>query len=80
MNEFPKEQAQTLWLIRSQPFSIDTHPNLRQATTQDFRLATNLIIPTTNPRGTEWQEQLFRLVKLAPKRVGGSRGQALARI
>ena len=43
MNEFPKEQAQTLWLIRSQPFSIDTYPNLRQATTQDFRLATNLI-------------------------------------
>ena len=28
-------------------------------------------IPTTYPRGTEWQEQLFRLVKLAPKRVGG---------
>ena len=34
MNEHPKEQAQTRWLNRSQPFSIDTHPNLRQATFQ----------------------------------------------
>ena len=45
MNEHPKEQTQTYWLIRSQPFSIDTHPNLRQATFQRIQIWT---IPISN--------------------------------
>ena len=71
MNEHPKEQAQTYWLIRSQPFSIDTHPNLRQATFQRIQIWTIPISNQLSSRGTEWQEQLFKLFKLASKRVEG---------
>ena len=71
MNELPKEQAQTLWLIRLQPFSIDTHPNLRQATFQRIHRLNYFHFQQTYPRGTEWQEQLFRLFKLASEKVEG---------
>ena len=67
MKEHPKEQAQTQWLNRLQPFSIDTHPNLRQATIKGS-IELPIIFQPTYPRGTEWQEQLFRL---ASERVEG---------
>ena len=71
MHDIPKKQAQTYWLIRSQPFSKDTYPNLRQATFQRIHRLNDFHFQQTYPRGTEWQEQLFRLFKLASEKVEG---------
>ena len=75
MKEHPKEQAQTQWLNRSQPFSIDTHPNLRQATFQRIQIWTIPISNQLSSRGTEWQEQLFRLFRLALQKLEGLRAE-----
>ena len=75
MNEHPNEQTQTYWLIRSQPFSKDTYPNLRQATFQRIQIWTIPISNQQTSRGTEWQEQLFRLFRLASEKVEGERAE-----
>ena len=45
---------------------FDTHPNLRQATFEGS-IKLPISLSNNNPRGTEWQEQLFRLVKEAAR-------------
>ena len=83
-NELPKAlnplQSRIPQFIRSELFLKDTHPNLRRSHNPRLMFSYQSHIPTVSPRGTEWQEQLFRLVKLTPSKVGQPRGQALTKI
>ena len=68
MKDNPKEQAQNRWLIPlATILNLTTIPNLRQATFEGS-IKLPISLSNNNPRGTEWQEQLFRL---ASERVEG---------
>ena len=71
MHNIPKKQAQNLLVDPLATILKDTYPNLRQATFQGFIRRTISISNKTYPRGTDWQEQLFRLSKLASEKLEG---------